>query len=68
VTLEVRGVRYAVNGAAETRKLGKDIEEVWAPGQPIWVTDPQTKKKVNAGPPKKSIAPLIRDGLKLCSP
>jgi hypothetical protein len=37
------------------------------PGDPVWITDPKTKKRVNVGPPKKNITPLIDGGLQLCA-
>ena len=67
VTIEVNGVKYAVNGTAGSHKLGKDIDEIWAPGDPKWIEHPETKEKVNIGPPKKDIGGLVQDGLKLCA-
>jgi hypothetical protein len=67
VTFESNGVVYAVNGTAKTRRLGRDIDPIWAAGEPVWITDPKTKKRVNVGPPKKNIGNLIAAGLALCS-
>ena len=67
VTFEAHGTVYAVNGTAMTRRLGKDIDEIWAAADPIWITDPKTKEKVNVGPPKRNIGPLIDAGLEFCS-
>jgi hypothetical protein len=53
VTFTSGGVTYAVNGVALSHRVGPDIDAIWAPGDPIWINDPQTKKKVNLGPPKK---------------
>jgi hypothetical protein len=66
VTFRAEGILYAVNGTAMTRRLEKDIDPIWAPGDPVWITDRQTKKRVNAGPPKRDIGPLIQAGLQLC--
>ena len=66
VTLEANGSAYAVNGIAISHRLGKDIAPIVATGAPIWVTDPQTNEKVNVGPPKMDISPILNAGLKLC--
>jgi hypothetical protein len=50
VTFESGGVKYNVNGLASTWKLGLEIDSIWAIGEPLWVTDPKTKKPVNVGP------------------
>lgn len=54
VIFEVDGTRYAVNGTAKDRKLGTDIEAIWAITSPALGT-------------RKNIGPLIDRGLKLCS-
>lgn len=67
VTFRANGVIYAVNGTATMWKRGIDIDKIWLPGEPLWITDPQTGKRVNAGPPKKNIGAIINRGLALCS-
>lgn len=66
VTFETGGRVYALNGMAETWKLGEDIKPIWAAGDPIWVRDRnQNGKMVNVGPNFKYMV-LIADGLELC--
>jgi hypothetical protein len=36
VMFTANGTVYAVNGIAH--RLGKDIDEIWSPGDPVWIT------------------------------
>jgi len=58
VTFRSGGITYAVNGVARSHRLGPEVDSIWAPGDPVWIDDLKTKKKVNVGPPKKDISPL----------
>ncbi len=67
VTFEASTALYNVNGTATMYKLGVEIDPIWAPGEALFVRDPQPPHKmVNVGPPKKSIENLIQAGLDLC--
>lgn len=56
VSLEARGVVYAVNGTAESRDIGVDID-------PVWADDPDSPADLGL---KENIGPLIDRGLALC--
>jgi hypothetical protein len=62
ITIAVAGEIYAVNGPAG----GLSIEAIWAPGELVYVRDPQTGQRVNVGPPRRSLSPLIDLGRTLC--
>jgi hypothetical protein len=66
VTFETGSRSFPLNGVARSHKPGPNIDSITSPGEPIWVTDPITKEKVDVGPPLKNIGPLIDTGLKLC--
>jgi hypothetical protein len=66
VTFTANGTTYAVNGTAIGLKRYPDIDKIWLPGEPVWIKDPETGKKVNLGPPKRNIGPVISRGLELC--
>jgi len=53
VTFQAKGVTYAVNGTAMSRRRGVDIDRIWA-------SDPSGLV------PKKNIGAVIERGLKLC--
>ena len=67
VTFEAGEQVYNVNGTATMYKIGIEIEPIWAPGDPLYVRDPQPPHKmVDVGPARKSIADLLSAGLDLC--